>query len=202
MINDHDYGDLTIKCKGEEWRCHRAVLCPRCPFFEAACKHLCKVGRIPKENDQSLIDHQESESRVIELDDDEPVAVRVMLEYLYTSGSLTLRIKDFDAAAATFIVADKYSLARLRSRSKENMIRRAEQQDDSANDVAVTKWAMPIGGFWQSTIEGSEEIRQAILKGYKSSVKRPMLNREMEDLLSSNEEFGTQLIEFLAESES
>ncbi|KAK4900852.1 hypothetical protein LTR27_002035 [Elasticomyces elasticus] len=61
------YSDLVVKCGAMQWRVHKAVLCPQCPFFEKAC-------------DGSF---KEAEEGVIALKEDEPLAVQCMLHFLY-----------------------------------------------------------------------------------------------------------------------
>ncbi|KAK5707670.1 hypothetical protein LTR97_000208 [Elasticomyces elasticus] len=61
------YSDLVVRCGAMQWRVHKAVLCPQCPFFERACDGTFK----------------EAEEGVITLQDDEPFAVQCMLHFLY-----------------------------------------------------------------------------------------------------------------------
>ena len=37
ILESTAYSDLTVSCGGQEFRVHRAVICPRSPFFAAAC---------------------------------------------------------------------------------------------------------------------------------------------------------------------
>lgn len=38
------YSDLIIRCQGTDFRVHRAIVCPQCPFFDAACSGGFRVG--------------------------------------------------------------------------------------------------------------------------------------------------------------
>lgn len=42
-----DYSDLTITCGEKEFKVHRAVICPRSNYFDAACKGEFKVRSSP-----------------------------------------------------------------------------------------------------------------------------------------------------------
>ncbi|KAE8379706.1 hypothetical protein BDV26DRAFT_156017 [Aspergillus bertholletiae] len=68
MHSDPKYSDLTIVCGSESHAVHRCIVCPRSEFFAAACDD----------------DFCEAFTRVINLDKEEPVLVRQMIQYLYT----------------------------------------------------------------------------------------------------------------------
>ncbi|KAF4443092.1 hypothetical protein FACUT_1646 [Fusarium acutatum] len=67
LLKTGDYSDLTISCGQDQYRVHKAIICPRSHFFEAACSGEFKEG-------------QKGE---IDLPDDDPVAERMMIQYLY-----------------------------------------------------------------------------------------------------------------------
>ncbi|KAJ9137139.1 hypothetical protein NKR23_g9350 [Pleurostoma richardsiae] len=62
--------DLTITCGKDEYKVHKAVVCPRSRFFQVACNGLFfKEGR----------------TGVVALDGDDPMSVKLMIHYLYHS---------------------------------------------------------------------------------------------------------------------
>ncbi|EXL42130.1 hypothetical protein FOCG_15478 [Fusarium oxysporum f. sp. radicis-lycopersici 26381] len=67
LLKTSDYSDLVISCGKDQYRVHKAIICPRSHFFKAACD-----GKF-----------KEAQTGTIDLPDDDPVAVRMMIEYLY-----------------------------------------------------------------------------------------------------------------------
>ncbi|KAB5531395.1 hypothetical protein GE09DRAFT_1146941 [Coniochaeta sp. 2T2.1] len=61
------YSDLTVACGPSSYRTHKAVLCTQSPFFAKAC-------------DGSF---KEASTGIIELTEDDPEAVRMMMHYFY-----------------------------------------------------------------------------------------------------------------------
>ena len=89
LLTSSEYSDLIIRSGSEEFKVHRAIICPRSKFFAAACKGLFQVCC---DNTRSgtiwsimLINvFQEGETGIITLQDDDTPTVRRMLKYLYT----------------------------------------------------------------------------------------------------------------------
>ncbi|KAF5233474.1 hypothetical protein FAUST_8159 [Fusarium austroamericanum] len=62
------YSDLTITCGKDKYAVHKAIVCSRSPLFAAAC-------------DGEL---KETKTGAINLPNDDPIAVKMMIRYLYT----------------------------------------------------------------------------------------------------------------------
>ncbi|CAG9996907.1 unnamed protein product [Clonostachys byssicola] len=67
LFTTEAYSDLTILCGGSQYKVHKALVCPRSSFFEAACRS----------------NFKEAETGEISLPDDDPVAVEMMIRYFY-----------------------------------------------------------------------------------------------------------------------
>ena len=109
------YSDITIRCGFDEYKLHRAIICPRSAFFAAACKGDFMVS-IRRDDGNSEADaDQEAKTATIKLDDDEPETVKRMLLYLYTldyaDGDVPDAPIEHDATAAHDAPAEHDSLA-------------------------------------------------------------------------------------------
>ncbi|KAI0859965.1 hypothetical protein F4860DRAFT_481275 [Xylaria cubensis] len=62
-----EYSDLTISCGQSRYRVHKALVCPQSNFFTAACG----AG------------FKETRERIVDLPDDDPWAVKMMVHYFY-----------------------------------------------------------------------------------------------------------------------
>ncbi|OIW22532.1 hypothetical protein CONLIGDRAFT_587322, partial [Coniochaeta ligniaria NRRL 30616] len=67
LYKDGKYSDLTIVCGESTYRAHKAVLCTRSQFFAKACDGA----------------FQEASTGVIDLSQDDPQAVKMMMHYFY-----------------------------------------------------------------------------------------------------------------------
>ncbi|KAF2431542.1 hypothetical protein EJ08DRAFT_669916 [Tothia fuscella] len=61
------YSDLTIVCGQKEYQVHRAIICSRSGFFDGACSN----------------PFREAETGIIDLSEDDPEAVDLMINYFY-----------------------------------------------------------------------------------------------------------------------
>ncbi|KAI5862510.1 hypothetical protein GGS23DRAFT_79516 [Durotheca rogersii] len=62
-----EYADLVITCHGKQHQVHKAIVCPRSDFFAAACRG----------------DMKEARTGIIDLPDDDPQVVDMMVYYFY-----------------------------------------------------------------------------------------------------------------------
>ncbi|KAJ9414595.1 hypothetical protein QL093DRAFT_2107111 [Fusarium oxysporum] len=67
LLKTGDYSDLVISCGKDQYRVHKAIICPRSHFLKAACNG----------------EFKEAQTGTIDLPDDDPVVLRMMIEYLY-----------------------------------------------------------------------------------------------------------------------
>ncbi|KAF5007467.1 hypothetical protein FDECE_6205, partial [Fusarium decemcellulare] len=67
LFETGSYSDLTVVCGADHYKVHKVIICPRSGFFAGACESI----------------FQESQTGVINLPEDDPLAVKLMLHYLY-----------------------------------------------------------------------------------------------------------------------
>lgn len=92
LRENEEYADLIIKCRDATYRVHQALVCTRSEFFAAACRWQSAGGyQAPKRRKVTYgssscgtATDQGSGTKVVNLDDDDPVAVWAMVQYLYT----------------------------------------------------------------------------------------------------------------------
>lgn len=107
---DNDtYSDLTIKCCNKSWKVHRVIVCSQSKVLHAAC----------------MAGFKETHTGVIDLDDDDPVLVEIMLKYFYTgkynepiNESEELRLP-LQIQVLTYNLADKYDIPALMGLAEE-----------------------------------------------------------------------------------
>ncbi|KAM0257340.1 hypothetical protein ACHAQJ_004427 [Trichoderma viride] len=68
LLQSGQFSDLTVVCKGQEFKIHKLVACPQSPVFAAAVKG----------------EFKEAQTGVIHIELFDPKTVRCMVEYLYT----------------------------------------------------------------------------------------------------------------------
>ena len=89
LLTSSEYSDLIIRTGSEEFKVHRAIICPRSKFFAAACKgsfQVCHInfGHWPILNINWINVFQEGKTGIITLQDDDTPTVHRMMKYLYT----------------------------------------------------------------------------------------------------------------------
>jgi len=93
LMLDTKHSDVVLKCKGEKFHCHKAILGARSAVFSRMFD----------------ADMKEATSGLVEIDDVEPDIIEAMVEYIYT-GEATKQVEDLPQLV---YVGDKYELKGL-----------------------------------------------------------------------------------------
>ncbi|RPA74484.1 hypothetical protein BJ508DRAFT_191841, partial [Ascobolus immersus RN42] len=114
LLKTGQYSDLTIRCGDQEFRVHKAVVCPQSSFFAA-----CTDGGF-----------KESIEGVINLEEDDPDTVSRMVTFMYTntyfdldpsidpSDDSAVKAAQLLAHILVYSLADKYAISNLKSHAQ------------------------------------------------------------------------------------
>ncbi|ERF70938.1 hypothetical protein EPUS_06723 [Endocarpon pusillum Z07020] len=177
LFNKEKYSDMTIKCKTREWKCHRAILCPRCPFFEAACG-----GQFT-----------EASTREIDLSCDDENALGIMLQYLYT-----YEILNHGLTTATsfqlFILGDKYELEEIRDTGMQNLSKEITNLT-AADGQWAAEWYPQISQLQQ---RGAEKLKGQLANAIAKHAREMIKHENVRELVASDGALAVLLVEKLA----
>jgi hypothetical protein len=153
-----EYSDLVISCRGKEYHVHRAVVCTQSDFFSAACRGAFK----------------EAQEGKIDLPDDDPRLVDIMVHYLYhfdydvqSHGLETDRHRTNDSEpgggallthAKVYSLAEKYLIHGL----KAVALRQFKAATDRSPDVNDFLPAMEE--VYTSTMEDDRGLRDVVVE--------------------------------------
>ncbi|EFO25382.1 BTB/POZ domain-containing protein [Loa loa] len=104
LLDSGDFSDFTLHVGRRSFKCHKAILSARSPFFQAMFR------------DQS---NQESLSGEVNLEDVTPETMACVLEYIYKDNCSESSKRTLEILAA----ADRFCLDRLKSLCQEALIR-------------------------------------------------------------------------------
>jgi len=179
-----EYADLIINCGAMSWKAHKVIVCSQSKVLKAACRGFFK----------------ETTTGIIELPDDDPKIVQLMLSFFYT----TDYEMDFKEAPGrilqmhvqTFTLADKYDVPALMSLAKQNyeeLLMTASFQDylGSIPDVYV----LPRCG---------NSLRKPVIKFARERMKpefqKENIRKEVAMILEEVPEFGFDVLEIFLDA--
>lgn len=204
LLRDGTFSDMTVVCKDRTWKCHRNYLCVRCPFFNAACNGDFKVGiAINKKKTLLTQRPQEAKTQIVNLDEDDPEGVDVLLEYLYTLTEPTVNKaadKKHVRAEQAFIMGDKYGLGQLKTFGREKLYEGI--QDDFRywdKKTAAQKMEMVarLEKIWSWQQLGSAAIRDLCLKKLGTMSDSMLEDDRFMDLVWRQRVFGTAFMKYI-----
>ncbi|KAM4065565.1 BTB/POZ domain-containing protein [Hirsutella rhossiliensis] len=162
LYNLGTYSDFTITCGSAEYRVHKAIVCPRSRFFAAAC------------NDA----FQEGHNGVVNLPEDDPRIVRLMVYFFYHLTYPAVSLDDADTAAArqhaflekvhhlrvhamVYALAEKYSVDGLKDLAMRKFEQEVGKHWDSDDFIQAAEYA------YTSTVEGDRGLRNLVVKTFE-----------------------------------
>ncbi|TLD36083.1 Siderophore iron transporter [Venturia nashicola] len=124
LLGDQEYSDLRITCQTLELKVHKAIMCTQSKFFRNACKK----GAF-----------KEGITGVIDLPDDEPLAVEAMIDFLYTAKWQPEK-PAYLLEAQTYVLAEKYGIFALKHAVFSNIHAQLLDRTDMKGFDKAVKW--------------------------------------------------------------
>lgn len=83
LLSSAKYTDLTLVCDGQEFKVHRAIVCPQSTVMAAAVDGPFIVGTSLPQRQSNVNRWQESQTGIIKIQDFDAETVRRMVDFLY-----------------------------------------------------------------------------------------------------------------------
>ncbi|KAK5165458.1 uncharacterized protein LTR77_008987 [Saxophila tyrrhenica] len=152
LWRSNDLSDLTVRCGGREWSVHRFVLCTQSKYFERAVEGGFK----------------ESTEKLIELQEDDPKIVGLMLSWFYN------RYYPADSAQSDTTPDDYLSEAQVHARvfalGEKHLLYGLMDKAVDGFRVEINEWWITIGvakgivEVYNMTSEASNNLRELAVK--------------------------------------
>ncbi|KAL6714131.1 hypothetical protein ACLMJK_008625 [Lecanora helva] len=195
--------DLTLKCRDQTFKVHKAIICSRSDFFSACC-----WGNF-----------KEAKSKCIDLSDDDPKLLSKLLDYLY---ALEYNVIDVPSSndsnsyhpelmvhASLYIIADKYGVNGLKTIAKDSFIRTLSDEvrdppNSSPRDLSrLPEIAAPaIVLLYDSVVKTNDPLRREIQNYFQRNIEIFLHLEAFKDLLASVPDLSYYLLVHTAEEAS
>ncbi|VUC25003.1 unnamed protein product [Clonostachys rosea] len=185
------YSDLTVICGDDKYLVHRAVICPRSTFFEAACRH----------------NFKEAITAEINLRDDDPTAVKIMMNHFYnlnySDGSATTAETDTALPedensgfsllvhAKVYSLAEKYGILSLKKLAVDKFERQVRGDCDTEDFLEAAVEA------YTGTVKGDRELRDEVVRAI--TLRMDVLKQESFREAINGLDIGVDVLVYLAE---
>ncbi|ERF69232.1 hypothetical protein EPUS_01189 [Endocarpon pusillum Z07020] len=209
LLRTGAFADCTVTCRGRSWPAHRNVLSPRCDFFKC-----CFDGRFT-----------EGQTRVIVMEDDDPVAVDGMLFYLYTldypvelyqrllgtetSSGSDSGIEDEETTGqdakvywsfdlSMYTIADKYGLTELREMAENALLGKADLAGKEQQLLTNMDGFVALLEDLYGLGETSDQmsqLRTQIVSSTCEAITHHVRDQRISTLISDVPEFAVDLVE-------
>ncbi|QDS69698.1 hypothetical protein FKW77_009751 [Venturia effusa] len=161
MMDNDEYSDLTITSHGQSFNVHKVIVCNQSAFFRNACKKNA---------------FKEGETGVIDLPDDDLVAVKAMVEFMYTSEYVcTKDSPQYLLHAKVACLAHKYNLETLKETAHDHFKRAIIDPHSGGSDEAGL--AEAIKHIYENS-GNNDETRLVIVETVRKHVPAFLGNEE------------------------
>ena len=213
LLESGKYSDLTLTCGDDEYRVHRAIVCPHSAFFEAACGGDFAVNYPSTESigpaSTKADGNQEASSRTIALVDDDPETVRRMLSYMYTFDyqdeldELQSEVEDSDepnslptedggpalwSGVRVYALAEKYGMPELKEMAKKRFRAWVEKHWSSDDLPAMAK------EIFETTPPADEGLRKTVTKVVATHIHELLPQESWAKVIGETSQLGLMVL--------
>ncbi|KAB2569425.1 hypothetical protein DBV05_g11899 [Lasiodiplodia theobromae] len=178
-----EFSDMKIKCGATVHAVHRIVVCSQSQFFANAMNQ----------------EHgfKEAQTNTVELNDDHPVTVKAMLDYMYLEKYSDLGFGDkleerISLHIDVYAIADKLDIGGLRRHAASNIKDLMDLKTVSPEALADI-----IGISYEKTPENDKYLRPLLIKTVSDRIESLMDGTEFLTTMESVQGFSPALIETL-----
>jgi hypothetical protein len=137
--------DLTIHCDNQRFSVHKLILYTQSIYFRRLFSGPWKVKFQTRQSSYTMltIQTQNSNSTTLDLPDDDPWVLRVLIRYFYKI-VLDTKIKPYETPTSAFLIqvyaiADKYDVPPLRSLVVQRLDETCDPLEDMDNFIAALR---------------------------------------------------------------
>ncbi|RDI78632.1 hypothetical protein Vi05172_g11352 [Venturia inaequalis] len=178
-LQSGDYSDLTITCKGKEFKVHKFVLCTQSAFFARAVKKDA---------------FEEGQTGVISMNHDDPDAIEAVLRFLYT-GDYNTESVIMQSHLKIYELADRLDIPALKTLSENKFEVLAKNEWKEATFPPCVKIAYDI----TPPGPGGERLRSMVVQIASQHLKELFnLDIGFKNMMIEVPGFGGDLAEVLA----
>ncbi|KAF9640930.1 BTB/POZ-like protein [Lasiodiplodia theobromae] len=178
-----EFSDMKIKCGATVHAVHRIVVCSQSPFFTNAMNQ----------------EHgfKEAQTNTVELNDDHPVTVKAMLDYMYLEKYSDLGFGDkleerISLHIDVYAIADRLSVGGLRRHAADNLGTLMFTEKVSPELLAGI-----IGNAYDKTPENDRYLRPLMVRTVSGRIEQLIQDEDFMTLMESVQGFNPALVKML-----
>ncbi|PWY74523.1 hypothetical protein BO94DRAFT_424171, partial [Aspergillus sclerotioniger CBS 115572] len=182
-LSSGEFSDLTICTINQEFKVHRLVLCGQSEYFSRMLKR----------------DWVETTEKLVRFDDDDPEAIRAMIQFMYgidynKSGGDDGHACPLLFAVKMYQIADKYAVPRLQQQAKKTF-----------ETLAKTCWEMDyfstvIAEAYRCTTKSDRSLRDPLVEISREHIDELREKDEFQKVLEEATGFAADLVHNMAQS--
>ncbi|KAL9608574.1 MAG: hypothetical protein Q9167_006607 [Letrouitia subvulpina] len=215
LFESGKYSDFIVRCGSYEWKLHSQIVCPRSNFFDRCLYSDFKVAILPFLCLSFIcypkLCKQESSTRVIDLKDENPELVHLMVKYFYAlhysipDGSPLNEIVSPFIHAEMYFMADKFGINALKAAALANFRLLFPPFHDCYNAGSKAKWfsitsqltesmLQLIPYVYENTVSVEDPLKEAMVMELCQDLEDWYMQDGFRSLLIQIPQFGADII--------